>query len=322
MRNILMRTSIRSYWFQFALALIAIASTSVGYADEKQESARERLVRQKRLSTIAKTRSPVEGFESVEMFKAMADGEIAVVIKTKDERDANLVVTNKSKRPLAIKMPSAFSAVPIMRQGVGGLAGGGMGGGMGGMGGGMGGMGGGMGMGGMGGGQGIGGGFGGGMGGGMGGMGGGMGGMGGGGVFNIPPGKSGRLSVKTICLEEGKPNPRSRMNYVIQPLDKLNSDPRIEEICRMIATDEIAQPIAQAAAWNITDGISWQELLVKNRIERMDGSFVRYFHPYHIQMAQRVVQVAAQRAEQREKANKDYSAVSQGYEFDDNDSRD
>jgi hypothetical protein len=318
-----MRTSIRSYWFHFMLALMAIASTSVGLADEKQESARERLVRQKRLSTIAKTQTPVEGFDSVEMFEAMANGEISVVIKTKDERDANLLVTNNSKRPLAIKMPSAFSAVPIMRQGVGGGLAGGGGGFGGGMGGGMGGMGGGMGgMGGMGG-QGIGGGMGGGMGGGgMGGMGGGMGGMGGGGVFNIPPGKSGRLSLKTVCLEEGKPNPRARMNYVIQPLNKLNTDPRIEEICRMIANDEIAQPVAQAAAWNITDGISWQELLVKNRIERMDGSFVRYFHPNHVQLAQRVVQVAAQRAELREKARKDYSAVSQGYEFDDNDSRD
>ena len=141
-------------------------------------------------------------------------------------------------------------------------------------------------------------------------------------MFNIPAGKSGRVSIKTVCLEEGKPNPKSRMNYVIQPLEDLNSDPRIAEMCRMIANDEISQPAAQAAAWSVTDGLTWQEMLVKNRIERMDGSFVRYFHPNDIRMAQQIVQVAAERAEARAKAEKDYSAVSDSYTYDDNDSRD
>jgi hypothetical protein len=158
--------------------------------------------------------------------------------------------------------------------------------------------------------------------GGLGGMGGGMGGMGGGGVFNIPAGKSGRLKLKTVCLEEGKPDPKSRMEYKIQPLTELNSDPRIFEMCRMLANDEISQPVAQAAAWNVTDDLSWAELLVKNRVERMDGSFERFFHPKQVQLATRVVTVAAERAELRAKLDKEYQAtVSQSDEeyFDSND---
>ncbi len=317
-----MKTSCKSYWFKFAIAVLATISLSVtsfaddGVANDKTESSREKLVREKRLSTIHKTQSAVEGFDSVELFDAMKNGEVEVVFRAKSAAESNLVVTNNTDRPLAIEMPAAFSAVPVMRQGLG------LGGGMGGMGGGMGGMGGG-GMGGMGGmgGQGIGGGMGGGMGGGgMGGMGGmGGGGMGGGGVFNIPAGKSGRLQLKTVCLEEGKPDPKSRMEYKIQPLSELNSDPRIFEMCRMLANDEISQPVAQAAAWNVTDGLSWAELLVKNRIERMDGSYERYFHPAHVQLATRVVAAAAERAELRAKAEKEYqSSVSQsGEEYSD-----
>jgi hypothetical protein len=134
-------------------------------------------------------------------------------------------------------------------------------------------------------------------GGGMGG--GGMG--GGGGFFNIPPGRVGKTSLKTFCLEEGKPDPRSRIEYRIQPLTDLNSDPKVFEMCRMLANDEIAQPVAQAAAWNVANGLSWHELLVKNRIERMDGSYERYFHPQHLVIAQRVTVASAQRAEARAK---------------------
>jgi hypothetical protein len=250
------------------------------------------------------------------MFSAMSSGDIEVLIRTKNAADANLLVTNKSDRPLAIEMPATFSAVPVLRQFGGGM--GGMGGGMGGMGGGMGGMGGGM-MGGM---QGIGGGMGGGMGGGGfggGGMGGGMGGMGGGGgVFNIPPGRSGRLQIKTVCLEEGKPDPRARVDYVVQPLEDLNSDGKIAEMVRMLASDEISQPVAQAAAWHVTDNLSWEELLVKNRIERMDQSFERYFHPEHVRIAQMVVNVAAERAEARAKFERETERSESDYESESN----
>jgi hypothetical protein len=301
-------------WIKFSIAFVAaISLASSSYAQDQtdetvqEESPRQKLVTKKRLNTIAKTQSPVEGFSSVELFQAMDHGQIKVIVRNKDAANANLIVENKSDKPLAIRMPLAFSCVPVMRQGGagapgmgGGMGGGGMGGGGfggGGMGGGMGGMN-----------QGVGGGMGGGMGGGgfggggMGGGGMGGGGMGGGGgFFNIPPGRVGKTSLKTFCLEEGKPDPRSRIEYRIQPLTDLNSDPKIFEMCRMLANDEIAQPVAQAAAWNVANGLSWQELLFKNRIERMDGSYERYFHPQHLVIAQRVTVASAQRAEARAK---------------------
>jgi len=307
-----MRTMMNN-WIKFSIAFVAaISLASSSFAQDqssepvKEESPRQKLVTKKRLNTIAKTQSPVKGFSSVDLFQAMDHGEIEVIIRNKDAANANLIVENKTDKPLAIRMPAAFSCVPVMRQGGAGAPGMG-GGGMGGGGFGGGGMGGG-GFGGGGGNQGVGGGFGGGQGGGgfggggMGGGGMGGGGMGGGGgFFNIPPGRVGKTSLKTFCLEEGKPDPRSRIEYRIQPLTDLNSDPKVFEMCRMLANDEIAQPVAQAAAWNVANGLSWHELLVKNRIERMDGSYERYFHPQHLVIAQRVTVASAQRAEARAK---------------------
>ncbi len=85
---------------------------------------------------------------------------------------------------------------------------------------------------------------------------------------------------------------------------------------RMLANDEITQPVAQASAWNVANGLSWQELLVKNRIERMDGSYERYFHPQHVYFAQRVVVASEQRAEARAKWMKEQKSSSEAhYEY-------
>ncbi len=285
---------------KYVIPVIALLVATPAFADEtgtakEQEPDRQT---QKRLSRIWKTQQAVEGFDTVEMFSAMESGEIEVLIKTKDAADANVMVTNNSDRPLAIQMPPAFATVPVLGQL--GLAGGGGGGGLGGGGLGGGGLGGGGGFGGAGGQQGGGGGFGGGGlgGGGFGGGGGGLG--GGGGVFNIPPGRTGKVSVKTFCLEHGKPDPRPSVDYVIRPLEALSKDPAVRELCLMLANDEIAQPVAQAAGWNIANGLSWEFLLHKNRVQLSTGYFERYFTPAQLQVAYRVVQVAKQRAALRE----------------------
>ena len=322
-----MRTMLNKVMFtnclKFSVAIVtAVALASHSHAQDtteakvEKESARAKLVKNKRLNTISKTQTPAEGFESVDLYGAMESGEIKVIIRNTDAANMNLIVENTSDRPLAITMPTAFSAVPAMRQqfggGFGGQGGGGFGG-QGGLGGGGFGRGGGN--------QGIGGGFGGGIGGGgFGGQGGGFGGRGGGGfgggggVFNTPPGRVGKTAVKTVCLEEGKPDPRARIEYRLQPLESLNSDPKIFEMVRMLANDEVTQPAAQAAAWNVANGLSWQELLVKNRIERMDGSYERYFHPGDVQVAQRVVLASSQRAEARAKAMKQEDSSAAKYE--------
>ena len=323
-----MRTKPMSYFFKLTLAVAGICAFAVtSHADtdttgsssgsqstetvsvECTELTPQELRREKkRLSTISKTQTPVEGFEAVEMFAAMETGDVEVIIKARSAIDSNILVKNKTDRPLSVQMPATFSAVPVMRQfggGGGGFGGGGGRGGGGGLGGG------GLGGGGQ---QGIGGGLGG--GGGGGGFGGGGGGRGGGGgAFNIPPGKVGKVAVKTVCLEHGKKDPKSIIEYKIQPLSDLNADPKIAEMVRMLANDEIAQPVAQAAAWNVTDDKSWEEMSVMNRVESMNGYFERFFTRNQLVFAQQVVTVSEQRAIERaeEKSQEEESSPGENY---------
>ena len=280
-------------------AIVAFNAGAHGDTPTDQTKKTERLtskqrMEKRRLARISKSATPEPGFESVEMFAAMESGDVEVIIKAKSAADSNVLVKNNSDKPLAVEMPAAFSAVPVLRQAGfgGGLGGGGRGGG---------------GLGGGGQQQGIGGGFGGGGrgGGGFGGGGGGLGGGGGGGVFNIPPGKVGKVAVKTVCLEHGKKDPKSHIDYVIQPLEKLNSDPKVRQMIRMLSEDEITQNAAQAAAWHVTDELSWQDLAVKNRFEsQMGGYSERYFNQNELLVAQQAVAVATERVKQLADAEK------------------
>jgi len=183
---------------------------------------------------------------------------------------------------------------------------GGMGGGMGGMGGGMGGMGGGMGGMGGGGGQGMGGGFGGGgmggMGGGMGGMGGmgggmgGMGGMGMGGMMRVEPDRPRKVTVPTLCLEHGKADPNPRMKYRIVRLSEVNASPEVAELCKALAQGKVPQNTAQAAAWHIANGLSWEELAKKPRVISQYTGIELYFSGFEIQNALRLTALVQQSA--------------------------
>ncbi|HUY34116.1 MAG TPA: hypothetical protein VMV69_15315 [Pirellulales bacterium] len=63
------------------------------------------------------------------MFKAVENGDLKVKLIPKDSTQGRVFIQNKTKKPLNVKLPEAFAAVPILAQMGGGQ---GMGGGMGG----------------------------------------------------------------------------------------------------------------------------------------------------------------------------------------------
>lgn len=233
--------------------------------------------------------------QAVEFFAAMKSGEIDVQFIPKDATAATVLIKNKTDKPLNIKLPEAFAGVPVLAQMGGGMGGGGMGGG--GMGGG--------GMGGGGGGQGMGGGMGGG-GGGMGGGGMGGGGMGGGGMgggggmFNVAADKVRKIKVDCVCLEHGKPDPTPKMKYKIVPIDEFTKDQKVIELCKMLGNREIPRNAAQAASWHLTDGLKWDELLVKEKLRLSNGYFERYFTPNDVNLAVRIANEANRRSSSEE----------------------
>lgn len=132
--------------------------------------------------------------------------------------------------------------------------------------------------------------------------GGGMGGMGGG-MFNVAPGKVGKIKVPTVCLEHGKADPNPRVQYEIRPIDSFTDNKQVAEICKMLGRGEVVQNVAQAAAWHLTDGLSWDELARKNRVKLSNGYTEKYFAPQELVMAVRVVGEAERRAEKSESSD-------------------
>jgi hypothetical protein len=255
----------KSFWF---LSLVAVFGMSVACYGAKPEADKP-------------------AGEQVDLFAAMESGDIEVKLICKDSTTGNVLITNKTKKPLSIKLPDAFAGVPVAAQfgcpgGPGGCPGGGGGGGFGGGGGG--------------GNQGVGGG-GGGFGGGGGG---GFGGGGGGGFFNVAPEKVGKIKVVTVCLEHGKDEPNPRIAYTLKPIETFTDNQKVIELVKMVARDEIDQHSAQAAAWHLANGMTWQELAQKVGKKHLDGSTEPYFNRLNLERALAASKAAAERAEKVE----------------------
>lgn len=233
--------------------------------------------RTKLKSPTAKTKKvkEEENLVQAKLFEAMERGDIEVKFVGKSSAEASIVFNNKTDRPILLKLPSTFGAVPVLAQqpGMGFGNGGGNAGGIGG------GNGGGQG-------QGVGGGFGAGGGGGNGmGMGagannfggngplGGQGfgaaggqGQGGRGFFRVNPDTPRKLTVATVCLEHGKPDPNPHMQYQLVTLDKINASPEVAVLCEALGDGKLAQNTAQAAAWHLANDMSWAQLASKPRL--------------------------------------------------------
>jgi hypothetical protein len=140
-------------------------------------------------------------------------------------------------------------------------------------------------------------------GGGMGGMGGGMGGMGGmgggmgmGGMMRVEPDRPRKVTVATLCLEHGKADPTPRMKYRIVRLSEVNANPEVAELCKALAQGKVPQNTAQAAAWHIANGLSWEELASKPRMVSQYTGIELYFSNNEIQNALRLTGWVSQAA--------------------------
>ena len=119
---------------------------------------------------------------------------------------------------------------------------------------------------------------------------------GGGGMFNVAPEAEGKLKVASVCLEHGKKDPNSRVAYTIKPIEFLNSNPKVIELVKMVAKGEIDPQSAQAAAWHLANGLSWEELANKVGVKHLDGSKEAFFSAEQLKRAYVVANVAERRA--------------------------
>lgn len=210
-----------------------------------------------------------------DLLAAEREGLVTVRFIPNDSRSGQVVVTNRTKKPLTLRLPAAFVGVPVLAQmGVqqagAGFGAGGIGaqpqtvGGGGGLGAGAG-------------------------GGGFGGMGQGAAGA----AFSIPPEKSRIVKVRTVCLEHGKAEPQPRHSYKLDRFESFSSDPALQGVLEALGRGEISSQVAQAAAWHLSSGLSWEQI-ANERIDHVVDEDEPFFTAAEILAARQVVAVVEQ----------------------------
>jgi hypothetical protein len=117
--------------------------------------------------------------------------------------------------------------------------------------------------------------------------------------MRVRPERMMKISVNTVCLEHGKPDPNPKMAYKIVPLEQFTDDPRVRVVCEALGYGQVTQNTAQAAAWHLMDDMSWRELASKNRVESKYIGNIRWFSPIELRTAVAVVNEATRVADQR-----------------------
>jgi hypothetical protein len=144
----------------------------------------------------------------------------------------------------------------------------------------------------------------GGMGGGMGGMGGGMGGMGGGGgFFSIPPQKTLRLPYTSVCLNHGLKDPTPGGVYLVVPVERYTDNTVLQSLIEMVGSGQLDQRSAQAATWNVANGMSWQQLANESE-SPFPAPGSNYFSAAQMKAAQQIVATAHTLAAQKSEETK------------------
>jgi hypothetical protein len=216
--------------------------------------------------------------DAVDFFQAVEDQQIDAKFIAKNDHEGRLLITNKTNRPINLKLPEAFAGVPLAQFGGGG--GGGRGGGGGGFGGGGGGQ------------QQQ-------VGGGGGGLGGGGqgGGGGGGGFFSVPPEETAKINFELVCLDHGLRSPNGSSAYRIVPATE-HLDPAVVELLKAFGRGELQRGAVQAAAWHLNSGLSWDELASKLQGTRRSGpNRAPYFTAADIRAGQAYASEATRLAE-------------------------
>jgi hypothetical protein len=78
--------------------------------------------------------------------------------------------------------------------------------------------------------------------------------------FFVPAGKSARADLPSVCLEFGRPDPSKNMRYELRPVTSFTKPAPIEAFLKAWHTERFSQNVAQASAWRLADGLTWERL--------------------------------------------------------------
>ena len=111
------------------------------------------------------------------------------------------------------------------------------------------------------------------------------------GLFTIPPEKTVRLQLRSVCLEHGKPCPSSLKTYELRPIETQVKDKALVLLLKKFNPRRDDLEMMQAIAWHLGSHMDWQELAKKKKNRHIGGG-VPYFSKAQLMSAQKVVELA------------------------------
>jgi hypothetical protein len=136
------------------------------------------------------------------------------------------------------------------------------------------------------------------------------GGGGAGGFFSVPPEKVAKQDLGFLCLEHGKPDPKSTTQYVIKPIDQITTNPLVVEVIKGMGKGVYGHDAAQAACWHLQNGLSWEELAAKERRQLLRPT-QPYFNAAEMRQAVNIVEHVKKIVEEQGKASESDSLATQ-----------
>ncbi|QDT92100.1 hypothetical protein [Gimesia algae] len=111
------------------------------------------------------------------------------------------------------------------------------------------------------------------------------------GLFTIPPEKTVKLKLSSVCLEHGKPCPSSLKTYELRPIESQVQDQALVLVLQKFNPKHDDLEMVQAIAWHLSSHLGWQELASKKKHQIVGGG-VPFFTPAQLIAAKKVVEVA------------------------------
>lgn len=111
------------------------------------------------------------------------------------------------------------------------------------------------------------------------------------GLFTIPPEKTVRLRLQSVCLEHGKPSPSSLKKYELRPIENQVKDKALILLLKKFNPRYDDWEMMQAIAWHLSSHMDWREL-AKQRKHRTVAGGVPLFSTAQLLTAKKIVEMA------------------------------
>lgn len=127
-------------------------------------------------------------------------------------------------------------------------------------------------------------------------------------IFAIPPESTREFRVATVCVEHGKPNPRSMVKYELARPAEVGVGPELADALVSYGRGESDQEAMQAAAWHLANGKTWDELRKMSRMAAVNAQSP-VFTSQELAAARRLVEASQQRVAAAKKKAKEARGV-------------